>query len=167
MAGAGEGSILHYFRRGAEIEISSDDEGFRGSWYEGTVIRPPKNESSKVLVEYKTLTEDEAGKRPLREPLKLVQLRPPPPPENRLAFEFSDEVDAYYNDGWWEGIITETFEGEDRYSVFFRGTREQLSFTASQMRLHREWVKGNWVPPLDSSPSSSKANVSTLPFMLS
>ncbi|XP_057778831.1 protein AGENET DOMAIN (AGD)-CONTAINING P1 [Salvia miltiorrhiza] len=155
MAGAGQGSILRYFKKGAEVEISSNDEGFRGSWFAGTVIRAPKNESSKVLVQYKTLTADEAGKQPLREPLDVVQLRPPPPRENRPVFKFSDEVDAYYNDGWWEGVITMASEGEDEYMVFFRGTREQLPFTASQLRLHREWVNGKWVPPLEPSSSSS------------
>ncbi|KAL1545974.1 protein AGENET DOMAIN (AGD)-CONTAINING P1-like [Salvia divinorum] len=169
MAGGGESSILQYFKKGAEVEINSDDDGFRGSWFVGTVIRAPKDESSKVLVEYKTLTEDEAGKRPLREPLRLVQLRPPPPQENRPAFEFSDEVDAYYNDGWWEGVITQKFEGKDKYTVFFRGSREELSFTASQLRLHREWAKGGrWVPPLHPSshanetPSSAEAEDSTV-----
>lgn len=150
MADAGEGSILRYFKEGAKIEISSDDDGFRGSWYEGTVIKSPKRESSLVKVEYKTLMEDEAGTRRLRESLRLVQLRPRPPRENRLVFEFSDEVDAYHNDGWWEGVITQVLEGDD-YAVFFRGTREQLHFKAALLRLHREWVNGMWVPPLDPS----------------
>ncbi|KAH6826449.1 hypothetical protein C2S53_014303 [Perilla frutescens var. hirtella] len=150
MAASGEGSILRYFKKGADIEISSDDDGFRGSWYAGTVIRPPKKLSSMVLVEYKTLMADEAGTRPLRESLRLVQLRPPPPRENRVAFEFSDEVDAYHNDGWWEGVITRVFE-EDKYAVFFRGTREQLNFKASLLRLHREWANEMWLPPPDPS----------------
>ncbi|XP_047976662.1 protein AGENET DOMAIN (AGD)-CONTAINING P1-like [Salvia hispanica] len=161
MAGGGESSILRYFKKGAEVEVNSDDDGFRGSWFLATVIRAPKDESSKVLVEYKTLTEDEAGKRPLREPLSLVVLRPPPPKENRTSFEFSDEVDAYYNDGWWEGVITRKFEGKDKYTVFFRGSREELSFTASQLRLHREWVTGgNWVPPLLPYPHANKTPLS-------
>lgn len=169
MAGASGDNISQYFRKGADIEISSDEEGFRGSWYTGTVIGPPgnvKKSSAKVLVEYNTLTEDEAGKRPLREELKLVQLRPPPPRENRLSFKFSEEVDAYYNDGWWEGIITEVV-GEDKYLVFFRGTREQIAFKASELRLHREWVYGKWVPPLEQSPDVMPDNgVSSFLVML-
>ncbi|KAL0412889.1 UNVERIFIED_CONTAM: protein AGENET DOMAIN (AGD)-CONTAINING P1 [Sesamum radiatum] len=153
MAASSRDSISQYFKKGAEVEISSDEEGFRGSWYAGTVVRPPgnvKRGSAKVLVEYKTLTEDEKGTRPLREELQLVQLRPPPPREKRRSFKFSEEVDAYYSDGWWEGIITEV-AGEDKYLVFFRGTREQIAFKASELRLHREWVHGKWVPPLESA----------------
>lgn len=158
MAGSSRGSTLHYFKKGTEVEISSNDEGFRGSLYVGTVIKPPKDESSPVLVEYETLTADTKGKRPLREKLSLVELRPSQPRENRLAFEFSDEVDAYYNDGWWEGVITQASQEKDEYKVFFRGTREELDFKASQLRLHREWVKGMWVPPL----SPPHGNVRTL-----
>ncbi|KAI3448466.1 hypothetical protein Pfo_005131 [Paulownia fortunei] len=160
MAGASGDSISQYFKKGADVEISSDEEGFRGSWYAGTVIRAPgnvKKGSAKVLVEYKTLMEDEAGMRPLREELELVQLRPLPPRENRRSFKFSEEVDAYYNDGWWEGIITEVV-GEDKYLVFFRGSREQIPFKASELRLHREWAYGKWVPPLESSPDVMPKN---------
>ncbi|XP_073314284.1 protein AGENET DOMAIN (AGD)-CONTAINING P1-like isoform X1 [Primulina huaijiensis] len=140
--------ISRYFKKGAEIEISSDDVGFRGSWYAGTVVRPPQNDKSKkVLVEYKTLMKSESTSQRLREEVGLVQLRPAPPPEKRLKFKFSEEVDAWYNDGWWEGIVTELL-GDDKYAVFFRSTKEQLHFRARELRLHREWVYGKWVPPL-------------------
>ncbi|KAJ8529636.1 hypothetical protein K7X08_036471 [Anisodus acutangulus] len=152
-----------YFTNGAEIEISSDEEGFRGAWYEGTVIRPiPKkqrrnnnnnddessNNKLRVLVEYKTLMADKKGKNPLKETMSLVQLRPRPPPERRRRFKVSEEVDANYNDGWWEGVVMEVLDG-GRYSVFFRGTRDQLEFDESQIRIHREWANGVWTPPFD------------------
>lgn len=153
-----ESNLLNtYFTNGAEIEISSDEEGFRGAWYAGTVIRPipkkqrsnNKEESSKslrVLVEYKTLMADKKGKRPLKETLSLIQLRPRPPPERPRRLNVSEEVDAYYNDGWWEGVVMEVL-GDGRYSVFFRGTRDQLEFEESQIRIHREWANGEWTPP--------------------
>ncbi|EPS73094.1 hypothetical protein M569_01661, partial [Genlisea aurea] len=154
---SGDG-ICNYFKEGAEVEISSSDEGFRRSWYAGAVIRPPEDPnraSSKVLVEYKTLTESERKKTPLQEEVELVQLRPPPPVERGRSFKLNDEVDAYYNDGWWEGVITQVL-AEDEFSVFFPGTREQISFKSSHLRLHREWVQGKWVCyKLAPSPSSS------------
>ncbi|KAK4406772.1 protein AGENET DOMAIN (AGD)-CONTAINING P1 [Sesamum angolense] len=125
MAASSRDSTSQYFKKGAEVEISSDEEGFRGSWYAGTVVRPPGNVKR-----------------------GSAKLRPPPPREKRRSFKFSEEVDAYYSDGWWEGIITEVV-GEDKYLVFFRGTREQIAFKASELRLHREWVHGKWVPPLE------------------
>lgn len=152
------------FKKGSAVEISSDDEGFRGAWYSGTVIRPAPSRSKdkRVLVEYETLTADEAGKKRLRETLDWVQLRPPPPPETRRrGFKFSEEVDAYHNDGWWEGVVTEVLE-DGRYSVFFRGTREQMEFAGSELRVHREWKDGKWVPPLEGEEKVGPQKVSTV-----
>ncbi|XP_059313330.1 protein AGENET DOMAIN (AGD)-CONTAINING P1 isoform X1 [Lycium ferocissimum] len=150
-----------YFTNGTEIEISSDEEGFRGAWYEGRVIRPilkkqrrnnndddESNKKLRVLVEYKTLMADKKGKKPLKETMSLIQLRPRPPPEKKRKFKVSEEVDANYNDGWWEGVVMEVL-GNGRYSVFFRGTRDQLEFDESQMRIHREWANGEWTPPFN------------------
>ncbi|KAI7744468.1 hypothetical protein M8C21_024460 [Ambrosia artemisiifolia] len=136
------------FKPGTEVEVSSNDNGFRGAWYTAIIIKTkPRNKT--IQVEYNTLMADEAGTKPLRETLNVVQLRPLPPREkNVLEFKFSDEVDAYYNDGWWEGVVTEVLPG-NRYSVFFRATREQLEFSGTQLRIHREWFYGKWVPPLD------------------
>lgn len=144
------------FEPGSDIEISSNDNGFRGAWYAGTVIKPKSNRNKQsILVQYKTLMSDEAGTKPLRETIDIIQVRPIPPRESRdREFKFSEEVDAYYNDGWWEGIVTGVLPGE-RYSVFFRATREQLEFGRSELRLHREWVYGNWVPPLEDESSIS------------
>ena len=141
---------MDYFKEGAEIEISSDEDGFRGAWFAGTVVNPPAKKRNKtlVLVEYKTIMADESGSSPLREIMDVVQLRPPPPRERSRTFQISEEVDAYYNDGWWEGVITEAHENS-RFAVFFRTSREQLEFSENDLRLHREWINGNWVPPLE------------------
>lgn len=147
-----------YFKTGAEVEISSNDEGFRGAWYSGTVIRPLKSKSKskrKIFVQYKTLMADEAQTEPLREELDVVQLRPPAPRERCRSFMFSEEVDAYHNDGWWEGVITEVHLEDNKFSVFFRSTREQMEFGPSELRLHREWVNGKWVPPIEEETEST------------
>lgn len=156
----------HHFKKGSTVEISSNDDGFRGAWYSGTVIRPApsrsKDNNRKVLIEYETLMADQAGKKRLRETLDWVQLRPPPPRDpHRRSFKFSEEVDAYYNDGWWEGVVTEVLEN-DRYSVFFRGTREQIEFGGAELRVHREWKDGKWVPPLEGEEKLGRQKVSTI-----
>ncbi|KAK9293046.1 hypothetical protein L1049_021030 [Liquidambar formosana] len=152
-----------YFRKGAEVEVSSDEEGFRGAWYTARIIKPPPKSTknnTKVLIEYKTLMADEAGLKPLREKVDLVQIRPPPPRESNRSFQFSDEVDAYHNEGWWEGVVTALLDNS-RYTVFFRTTREQIEFRQSDLRLHREWVSGNWVPPLENEGVSPTEEVKT------
>ncbi|CAI9103583.1 OLC1v1002096C1 [Oldenlandia corymbosa var. corymbosa] len=137
---------MDYFKNGDEIEISSNEEGFRGSWYSGTLIKKVKKQ--KVLVEYKTILANELGQKKLREELDVVLVRPPPPRESHCRFKLSDEVDAYIQDGWWEGVITEVLE-DGRFAVYFRANGEQTKFWPSELRLHREWVDyQRWVPPL-------------------
>lgn len=137
-----------YFKKGAEVEISSNDPDFRGSWYMGTVMsRSRTKNKNNVFVEYKTLMNERDETKPLREKLDIVQLRPPAPRESSRGFGFGEEVDAYHNDGWWEGVITRDNEGV--FTVYFRGTKEELEFGAEELRVHREWVKGVWVPPLE------------------
>ncbi|KAL2486638.1 Agenet domain-containing protein [Abeliophyllum distichum] len=106
------------FKKGAQVEVSLEDDGFRG-----------------VL--------------PLREAVDPILVRPIPPREARRRFHVSEDVDAFHNDGWWEGIVITALDG-GRYSVFFRSSREQIEFDESQLRLHREWVYGKWVPPLEA-----------------
>lgn len=111
------------------------------------------------MVEYDTLMEDEEGTKRLREPLKVHQLRPIPPTETNREFKFGEEVDAFHNDGWWEGHIAEIVS-DGRFGVYFRVSREQIVFSKEELRLHREWVNDNWVPPYQQQGDSEiKKNV--------
>ncbi|XP_038999207.1 protein AGENET DOMAIN (AGD)-CONTAINING P1-like isoform X2 [Hibiscus syriacus] len=139
-----------HLQPGSQIEISSNDPGFLGSWYTGVLIKraPSKKPNNKFVVEYTHLFEDEAGTKPLRETADAVDLRPPAPREKVRKFKFSEEVDAFHNDGWWEGVITKELEN-GRFHVYFKRSKEQLEFGEDQLRLHREWIKGAWTPPLE------------------
>ncbi|KAL8099682.1 hypothetical protein AgCh_032084 [Apium graveolens] len=138
-----------YFKKGAPIEISSDDPDFRGAWFTGTVINRSKTkQKNQVFVQYHTLMSDKDETKFLREKVDMIQLRPPAPREMwGREFKVGEEVDAFYSDGWWEGIVTR-IEGV-KYVVYFRGSKEELAFRADELRVHREWVKGDWVPPLE------------------
>lgn len=142
-------SSFSIFKPGTLVEVSSNDVGFRGSWYTGTVIRrASKKDPAKYLIEYTHLFSDEAGTKPLREIIDLGQLRPVAPREKKREFKFSEEVDAFYNDGWWEGAITGASDG--KFKVYFRSSKEQIEFSKEDLRLHREWLGGDkWKPPLE------------------
>ncbi|KAL2508563.1 agenet domain-containing protein [Forsythia ovata] len=136
------------FKKGAQVEVSLEDDGFRGSWYTATVIRPISKKTHKIHLEFHTLTSGDNSAKQLREAVDPILVRPIPPREARRRFHVSEDVDAFHNDGWWEGIVIAALDG-GRYSVFFRSSREQIEFDESQLRLHREWVYGKWVPPLE------------------
>ncbi|KAJ0014221.1 hypothetical protein Pint_19560 [Pistacia integerrima] len=149
------------FKPGTLVEVSSNDVGFRGSWFTGTVIRrASKKDPFKYLIQYIHLFSDESGTKPLREIIDLGQLRPVAPREKKREFKFSEEVDAFYNDGWWEGAITEV--NGDKFKVYFRSSKEQFEFTKEDLRLHREWLGGDkWKPPLKEEEEEENGKVST------
>lgn len=141
-----------WFKRGAEVEVSFNEQGFRGSWYTGTVLRTVSKKNNKIFIEFDTLkADDKKCSKPLRQFVDVVDVRPVAPRELTRSFNLSDLVDAFHNDGWWEGTITHVLHNSI-YSVFFRSSREQIEFHESDLRLHREWDHGNWKPPLEPPP---------------
>ena len=70
------------FNLGAMVEVRSDEEGFRGSWYTAIIVDLIGND--KFLVEYQTLrTEDETEL--LREEADVSDIRPYPPDIDRKS----------------------------------------------------------------------------------
>ncbi|XP_074321079.1 protein AGENET DOMAIN (AGD)-CONTAINING P1-like [Silene latifolia] len=136
-------------KKNTKVEIKVDEEGFHGVIFSAKIITPPTKTTKKVLVEYETLLAED-GIKPLREKVDLSQITPTQPKEsnNNVVFLLDDIVDAYYNDGWWEGVITQVL-GDCKYIVYFKPTNEQFEFNGSDLRLHREWDAGNWIPSFD------------------
>ncbi|KAL5717746.1 hypothetical protein ACHQM5_010714 [Ranunculus cassubicifolius] len=99
------------FSKGMQVEVCSDEDGLRGAWFEATILRP-STKRHKVYVEYKNLTTVK-GSNLLKEFVNEVNLRPVPPREANRSFNSNDEVDAYYNDGWWEGVVIQVLEKEN------------------------------------------------------
>lgn len=141
------------FSPGTMVEVRSNEDGYQGSWYTATVIGSAVG--GKFLVEYKTLTTDDETT-VLREVASKQDIRPYPPqiPQGQ-SYRVLQEVDAWYNDGWWEGVIADVLE-EWKYSVYFASTNEKLAFRYSYLRPHQNWVHGKWVLPLQERPSDLK-----------
>ncbi|KAF9688186.1 hypothetical protein SADUNF_Sadunf02G0170900 [Salix dunnii] len=149
-----------FFNKGEEVEVSSEEEGFRGAWYLATILEFPKPQSQatlksaskkkrKAIVQYKTLvTED--GSAPLVEQIDPHLIRPLPPKdllENDGFFQENEAIDASLRDGWWSGVVKKVLDGESRYMVYFDNPPDVLEFDAKALRLHLDWVDGNWVRP--------------------
>ncbi|KAL9145770.1 hypothetical protein ABFS82_13G065400 [Erythranthe guttata] len=132
------------FRRGDLVEVASVEEGFVGSYYEATIVTDLVM-MNEYIVQYKTLLkEDLSG--PLREVATAAEVRPRPPkiPPPANEFRLYDVVDAFDNDGWWAGKITGR-TGDGRYYVFFETTGDELPYPKDTLRVHQDWVNGNWV----------------------
>ncbi|OMO82169.1 hypothetical protein COLO4_23189 [Corchorus olitorius] len=143
----------HLFAKGNQVEVSSDEEGFRGAWYSATIVEsPPKSTSKKrkkPLVQYKTLLAED-GSSPLTEYVDPAFIRPLPPQEKeedaRSGFELNEVVDAGYRDGWWTGVVRKVVE-KSKYRVYFDNPPDVIEFDRKDLRLHWDWIDGKWVRP--------------------
>nr|XP_018629135.1 DUF724 domain-containing protein 6 isoform X3 [Nicotiana tomentosiformis] len=137
-----------HLTKGATVEVTSDEEGFKGVWFEATVLgaSSPGSKSKEVWVEYKSIVAEENGSEPLKEVLHVSFIRPVPPVEKIERFELYDVVDAFHKDGWWTGVVTRVLE-DSRYQVTFDNPPDELEFGVSELRFHQKWVKGKWVRP--------------------
>ena len=143
------------FTQGSRVEVTSNDEGFCGAWFQGTIV---KSVGHKFLVEYDTLKADDEIS-PLTEVIAEEHIRPPPPViPVTSGFKLLDEVDAFTNDGWWVGVISEVIS-DQRFMVYFKAYKEQNEIGIEQLRLHCDWLGGRW---MRASPVLS----TTYPFYL-
>lgn len=128
------------FQEGDMVEICSDDEGFCGAWYIGTVVG---FDGKDFRVEYRDLRTDDNALL-LTETMDSLHIRHIPP-ATPVSYEFKmlEEVDAFHNDGWWVGVISKVLEGS-RYMVYFKTWNEEIEFSHSDLRLHHEWIDGKW-----------------------
>ncbi|XP_009758789.1 DUF724 domain-containing protein 3-like isoform X1 [Nicotiana sylvestris] len=137
-----------HLTKGSTVEVTSDEEGFKGVWFEATVLgaSSPGSKSKEVWVEYKSIVAEENGSELLKEVLHVSFVRPVPPVEKIERFELYDDVDAFHKDGWWTGVVTRVLE-DSRYQVTFDNPPDELEFGVSELRFHQKWVKGKWVRP--------------------
>ncbi|KAI3497896.1 hypothetical protein L2E82_13864 [Cichorium intybus] len=148
---------------GSEIEVLSQDSGIKGVWFKALIIKKHKD---KIKVRYQDLKDavdeslnleewvltsrvavlDEMGirysgrmtVRPSRF-LKKVDFF--------ADFDVGCVVDAWWNDGWWEGIVVEKENDEkdgNKIHVYFPWEKKRLIFGCKDLRFSQEWFGGEW-----------------------
>lgn len=136
------------FGVGSKVEVRSNNDGFQGAWFEAVVTKS-LSKRRRCGVVYSTLVADESSQDPLKEVVLCSFIRPRPrPPNSSQVFEVHQCVEAFHNEGWWSGVVSELPEegGDGSYVVCFPTTREEFRFEAAKLRKHMEWVRGEWVP---------------------
>ncbi|XP_022728035.1 DUF724 domain-containing protein 2-like isoform X2 [Durio zibethinus] len=136
--------------KGTPVEVTSDEEGFRGAWYLATILESPSKSTSKkrkkALVKHRTLLAKD-GSSPLTEYVDPAFIRPLPPNEKedaQLGFEVNDIVDGSYRDGWWTGVVRKVLE-KLKYRVYFDNPPDVIEFERKDLRVHWDWIDGKWV----------------------
>ncbi|MFS7976201.1 putative Agenet-like domain-containing protein [Helianthus anomalus] len=82
-------------RVGKKVEITLEEEILRDIWFPATVVEDLGN--NRFLVEYKELQ---------RVSIDHRHIRPSTPQFTVTSFGLLEKVDAFYDFGWWSGVIT-------------------------------------------------------------
>ncbi|XP_021723834.1 uncharacterized protein LOC110691232 isoform X1 [Chenopodium quinoa] len=150
--------VVQHTAVGSVVEILSQDSGMFGCWFRATIIKKHKN---KVKLRYHDIKDAENEANCLEEwvlasriavsdamGLRLdgrTTLRPSPISDGKVtwAINVGTIVDAWWHDGWWEGIVIRK-ETNEKLLVYFPGEKREAVFSRSDLRHSQEWVKGAW-----------------------
>ncbi|XP_020995602.1 uncharacterized protein LOC107482911 isoform X1 [Arachis duranensis] len=142
-----------------KVEFLCQDSGIRGCWFRCKILSATQRQ---LKVQYDDLMDaDDIDK--LEEwipatrvaaPDKLgmrcsgrLTVRPFPPKDTTdHAFEIGTAVDAWWSDGWWEGVITGIdVGGVGTLQVYTPGEERLLTVQKKDIRISRDWVDNRWV----------------------
>ncbi|KAK9055875.1 hypothetical protein SSX86_026962 [Deinandra increscens subsp. villosa] len=135
-----QGTTGWLFSVGKRVEVSFDREGLGDVWFPATVLKSLGN--STFLVEYQ---QPGAGDEAVLHKVTVDNnhIRPSPPHLRDKHFALLEKVDAYYDFGWWSGVVTKEL-ADNRYIVFFKHTKKEREFIYSRVRRHLDWKGGKW-----------------------
>ncbi|XWS51858.1 hypothetical protein CRYUN_Cryun11dG0018200 [Craigia yunnanensis] len=123
------------FKVDEKIELLCQDSGIRGCWFRCTVLQVSRK---RMKVQYDDV-QDEDGYGNLKEWIPISKLAMPdklgmryscrltvrpalPSSQTALVLMVGAAVDAWWSDGWWEGVITGVNNsGDDNLQAYFPG----------------------------------------------
>uniref|UniRef100_A0A2P2IRT7 BAH domain-containing protein n=1 Tax=Rhizophora mucronata TaxID=61149 RepID=A0A2P2IRT7_RHIMU len=147
------------FKVNEKIEFLCQDSGIRGCWFMCQVLHA----SDKHLKVRYDNVQDADGSGNLEEwvpvsrvaaPCKLGMrcsgrqtIRPRPPKESAYCnVDVGLPVDAWWSDGWWEGIVSGVgLSGDSCLQVYLPGEEKFLIVQQTNVRTSRDWVDNRWV----------------------
>lgn len=147
------------FAQNEKVEFLCQDSGIRGCWFKCTVLEISRKQM-KIL--YDDVKDEDSCSNleewvPTNRVAKADKLgmrhagRPtvrPAYPDNEPSptFGVGDPADAWWSDGWWEGVISDTSDGENGiYQIYIPGENMYLSTELKNLRISRDWVGNRWV----------------------
>ncbi|GAB2297048.1 hypothetical protein Dimus_031151 [Dionaea muscipula] len=153
------GSPLSHLAIGQQVEVLSQDSGMRGCWFRALVIKKHKD---KVKVRYQDLKDADDEANNLEEWVLASRIavqdnlgfrlngrtivRPAAFFDNgkvSWVFDVGAIVDAWWNNGWWEGIVIGK-ESEGKVRVYFPGEKQEAVFSHGELRHSQEWLGSVW-----------------------
>ncbi|XP_015165774.1 uncharacterized protein [Solanum tuberosum] len=147
------------FEVGDNLEVLCNDSGMKGCWLRCKVLQVSQKrmkvqyddiqdcDSLEKLEEwvpsYKVAGSDKFGMRCTGR----LTVRPLPLEDSSVkSFELGAAVDAWWSNGWWEGVVAGFgVSGSGVLQVYFPGENILLEIQRKNVRTSREWVDDKWV----------------------
>ncbi|CAI8609577.1 unnamed protein product [Vicia faba] len=147
-------------KEGSHVEVFKDGKGFKAAWFTANLL---SLKDGKAYVCYNRLVADEG---PLKEWISLEDEGDKPPriraahtlislhnegtrKRQRAAmvdyWSIGDKVDAWIQESWQEGIVTERNKKDKTYTVQFSASGETSVVEAWYLRPSLIWNDGKWV----------------------
>ncbi|GLJ08124.1 hypothetical protein SUGI_0081710 [Cryptomeria japonica] len=110
---------------GMKVKVCSEEEGFRGAWFEGAIIAFGNDihDKNTFFFQYENFITDDSNGEALVEEVYLKNMRPIPP-YKKMLIDFSPGfvVEELGTDCWWRGIIMNKFispfDGEEIFQIY-------------------------------------------------
>ncbi|KAJ6700321.1 AGENET DOMAIN-CONTAINING PROTEIN-RELATED [Salix purpurea] len=146
------------FRVNEKIEMLCQDSGIRGCWFRCKVLQSSQKH---LKVQYEDVQYVE-GSGNLEEWVPASRVAAPdklgmrcvgrktvrPHPQNHSTnhiFEVGAPVDAWWSDGWWEGVVSGVDISGSDMQVYLPGEGKFLTVPRKNVRSSRDWVDNRWV----------------------
>ncbi|CAH9132565.1 unnamed protein product [Cuscuta epithymum] len=129
---------------GGMVEVSFDGVECKDAWFPSKIVKSrgdgcflvktprPNGESEKELTR---LAFDDG-----------IHIRPCPPlhiKQNHKSYGLLDKVDAFYDFGWWLGVVSKILL-DDEYVVVFQHAKKERVLNHSDLRPHMIWKDRKW-----------------------
>lgn len=125
---------------GTQVEVARLKESVPVAWFSAVVVKTIWNNC--FLVEYINLRKDD-GKELIREIVDSQHVRPCVLHVPIVKFDQLDGVEAFYENGWWPGVITK-INAESWYTVKSIHWDKEREFCHTMLRLRYDLVDGQW-----------------------
>ncbi|PHT30928.1 hypothetical protein CQW23_27265 [Capsicum baccatum] len=147
------------FEVGDNLEVLRLDSGLRGCWFRCKVLKVSEkclkvqyddiqdydgpDKMKEWVSSYRVADSDKLGMRCTGR----LTIRPRPPEDfSDCSFEVGAAVDAWWSDGWWEGVVVDfDVYGSGHLQVFFPGENRLLEIPKKNVRISRDWIDNKWV----------------------
>ncbi|CAA2982930.1 Hypothetical predicted protein [Olea europaea subsp. europaea] len=133
------GKVALMFDVGKNVEVSIEEENYLNAWFPA-IIREIVSDGS-FVVELSQKVGNEAQH--LKANVDPLHIRPSPPILKDKKYVLLEKIDAFFDGGWWSGVITKELE-DSRYEILIKQLQKNRELHQSKIRPHMEWKDSKW-----------------------